>query len=228
MFQAAIPKRIVSPGVGSVHDAVSAGFGSTELLACGFMPNRIGDRRFQLFHALLGLFEPGRVVDLGAGHGLFSVRAADAGWDVTAIDARTGRFKSDPRIRWIEQDVRDSDLSGYDLILCLGLFYHLTIDDQLALLEKGSGTPMILDTHVATEKRMHFPLSDFVSCQGYQGRYYLEEDQTRPQAAWKNDRSFWPTPPALDRMLGENGYASVFTATPWYRPNRTFFLCLAE
>ena len=101
---------------------------------------------------MLGWFTPGRLVDLGAGHGAFSIRAADAGWDVTAVDARTTRFPDDARIQWIHQDVRETSLQGYDLIVNLGLFYHLTLDDQLSLLDRAAGTPMILDTHVATER----------------------------------------------------------------------------
>ena len=36
----------------------------------------------------------------------------------------------DPRIDWQIGDVRDVDLAQYDVIACLGLFYHLTIEDQ--------------------------------------------------------------------------------------------------
>ena len=62
-------------------------------------------RRMQLFDALIGRFPEGRLVDLGAGHGQFSLRAADAGWSVTAVDARETRFPPDDRITWVRQDV---------------------------------------------------------------------------------------------------------------------------
>ncbi len=183
-------------------------------------------RRFQLFDSLLGLFPPGKALDLGAGHGQFSLRAADAGWEVTAVDARDERFPEDERVRWIQQDVREADLDGYDLVFCLGLFYHLTIGDQLTLLRKASGTPLILDTHLASPRPTK-PLSARVTAEGYQGRYYQEKAwESRPTASWKNEVSFWPNAPSFYRMLEEHGYSAVFAGSPWVTKDRTFFLCL--
>lgn len=179
-----------------------------------------------MFDSLLRLFPTGRVVDLGSGHGLFAVRAADAGWDVTAVDARTERFPADPRITWVPRDVRDFDLRGFDLILVLGLFYHLTVEDQVALLDRASGTPLILDTHLTTEHN-EFRLSELMTAGGYQGRHYSEKGWAgRSTAAWGNEASFWPTTEAFYRMLAEHGYPSVFAGVPWVTPDRTFFLCL--
>lgn len=195
----------------------------------GMVVDPVVQRRFQLFDALLGLFHPGRVIDLGAGHGSFSVRAADAGWRVTALDARTVRFQDDPRVTWVQSDARHADVSGYDLILCLGLFYHLTLEDQLNLLERASGTPLMIDTHLANgaeDARWKDRLSGPVKPRGYQGRLFREGGRSSPTASWGNEESFWPTPGAFYRMLDEHGYAPVLTATPWYQPDRTFFLCL--
>jgi 2-polyprenyl-3-methyl-5-hydroxy-6-metoxy-1,4-benzoquinol methylase len=92
-----------------------------------------GSRRIQIFSLLLGLFEPGRLIDLGAGH---SVAAAKAGWEVTAVDARTDRNATAPGVTWVQADVRDIDLGGYDVVGCLGLFCHLTVEDQIDLLAR--------------------------------------------------------------------------------------------
>ncbi len=86
------------------------------------MTSKIGTWRLEIADQLLSLFPPGRVIDLGAGHGLFSQLAADRGWDVTAVDARTERFPDDDRIRWIRGDIRDVEVSSFDVVLCLGLF----------------------------------------------------------------------------------------------------------
>ena len=159
---------------------------------------QVNDTRFRIFDTMLGWFSPGHLVDLGAGHGLYSIRAADAGWKVTAIDARTVRFPEDPRITWLHEDVRNTSLEGYDLIVNLGLFYHLTLDDQLFLLDRAAGTPMILDTHVATKQPKGYGLSEPVRQRGYSGRLYSEANkQDRPTASWGNLDSFWPTPAAL-------------------------------
>lgn len=183
------------------------------------------DARMRYFDTMLAWFKPRRVIDLGAGHGAFSIRAADAGWDVTAVDARTVRFPEDPRISWVHEDVRESDLSGYDLILNLGLFYHLTLSDQVSLLDRSAGTPMILDTHVGIAGDTAYSLSDIVTLDGHEGRLYSEEGiQHDPRSSFGNLSSFWPTPDTLLRMLGERGW-DVYTA-PYYLSSRTFFLCI--
>jgi hypothetical protein len=183
-----------------------------------------GDRRTDIYQRLLEQFRPGRLADLGAGHGTFSLLAADKGWTVTAIDARTERFPDDPRVTWVHSDIRETDLSGYDLIVCLGLFYHLTLADQLDLLKRCSGTPMIIDTHLAVGVSTH-ALSKEVESNGYTGRLY-DEVLSSPLASWVNEKSFWPNREGFWRMLEDNGYGIVLTVEPWYLPDRTFFLCL--
>jgi hypothetical protein len=185
-----------------------------------------GRERQRRFERLLRARPVGSMVDLGSGHGKFAQIAADLGWRVTAQDARGDRFPSDDRIRWEVGDVRDADLSGYDLVSCLGLFYHLTLTDQLSLLDRASGTPLILETHVFNKAPSPVRLSEPVTEQGYRGAYYREPDQAKHStASWGNDDSFWPRPAALYRMLNERGY-DVLVSTPWVIPTRTFFLCL--
>ena len=188
----------------------------------------IGERRFQAFDAVLRLFPTGRLVDLGTGHGLLAKRAADAGWQVTAVDARTERFPSDERITWVHQDIREHDLSGYDLILCLGLFYHLTLADQLDLLRRASGKPLLIDTHV--DVGIQYPdnrLGGSVEQDGYRGRLYGEHLES-PLASWVNEASFWPDLDSFYRMLADNGYPVTLALEPWYQPERTFFLALPQ
>lgn len=185
-----------------------------------------GPLRFRFWGQLLGTFPVGSLIDLGAGHGMFARDAADRGWAVTALDARGDRYPDDDRVDWRVGDVRDVDLQAYDVVACLGLFYHLTIDDQLDLLSRASGTPIILDTHVANDQPVPMELSEPVTRRGYRGRLYTEPDQsTNSPASWGNEQSFWPRTRALYRMLDEHGY-DVLTANPWYLPSRTFFLCL--
>jgi SAM-dependent methyltransferase len=186
-------------------------------------PMSIMSRRYQLFDQLLGLFPTGRLVDLGAGHGAFSVRAAEAGWVVTAVDARPDRFPEHPAVRWKVADVRHVDLSGFDVIACLGLFYHLAPEDQLSLLRRASGTPMIIDTHVDNGLSTH-RLSKRELVGDYEGSWYREPGVLT--SSWGNPRSFWPTPDSFHRILDDCGYPVVLTAEPWVKPDRTFFLAL--
>jgi len=183
-----------------------------------------GDRRTDIYERILEQFRPGRLADLGAGHGTFSILAAEKGWEVTAIDARTERFPDDPRVTWVHSDVREADLSGFDLVVCLGLFYHLTLADQLDLLKRCSGTPLLIDTHLAVGVST-FPLSEEVSSDGYTGRLF-DEVLSSALASWVNEKSFWPDRESFWKMLEDNGYGIIMTVEPWYLPDRTFFLCL--
>jgi hypothetical protein len=182
-----------------------------------------GSRRIEIFSRLLGFFEPGRLIDLGAGHGKFSVAAANAGWDVTAVDARTERNPTAPGVTWVQADVRDVDLGGYDVVGCLGLFYHLTVEDQIDLLARCQGSPLIIDTHLANGLSTD-PLTGEVERQGYTGRLYHEGTGLR--SSWGNPQSFWPTPDSFHRMLGQAGYDLVLAVEPWYLPDRTFFVAI--
>ena len=181
------------------------------------------NRRIEIFSRLLDLFQPGRLVDLGAGHGAFSHAAAKTGWQVTAVDARTERNLPVSGVTWVEADVRDVDLKAYDVVACLGLFYHLTAEDQIDLLARCGKTPLIIDTHVANGLSTH-QLSDEVNEFGFTGRLFAEG--VGLLSSWGNPKSFWPTPDSFHRMLGQAGYNVVLAVEPGYLPDRTFFLAL--
>lgn len=186
---------------------------------------RKGQTRLAVFRGLLEPMKPGRLLDLGCGHGKFSVIAHELGWEVTAVDARDARMPMTPGIKWVRSDVREFEIEGYDCVSVLGLFYHLTLDDQLDLLRRCAGAKMILDTHVALE-----PTHEE---RGYQGHFHAEgPGMTREQldakvtASWGNQYSFWPTEESLIRMIQDSGFSSVFKLEPPYTPDRTFYLCL--
>lgn len=181
--------------------------------------------RAKAFRAILRLFPPGRIVDLGTGHGGFARLAADEGWSVTAVDARTERWPNDPRIEWVQADLRDHDLSHYDLILCLGVFYHLTCNDQIHLLQRASGTPLVIDTHLDHGEHQH-KLSDRIMENGFEGRLYQEPGKTT--SSWLNSDSFWPTPAAFYSMLQAHDYTTILTLEPWLESDRTFFVALPD
>lgn len=176
----------------------------------------IGSTRKQIFRECLAEFPPGRMLDLGAGAGIFSRIAHAAGWDVVAVDARNVRWNPQEGIEFRQQDVRDSDFSACDLVACLGLFYHLTVDDQVRLLRKcaAASVPMILDTH--------FARSESVIRGGYSGTEFVE-DLKRPTASWKNPISFWPTRSELARMASGCGFWIRMPRDP-YMVDRAFFI----
>lgn len=182
--------------------------------------------RLEVFRVLLGTMRPGRLLDLGCGHGKFSLIAHELGWDVTAVDARTERMPEVEGINWVRSDVREFEIGEYDCICLLGLLYHLELEDQLALLKKCAGTTTIIDTHVSQRA--------IVERDGYQGRVFEEVPEATPEqraatptAAWGNETAFWPTEESLMRMLHDSGFHSVFKMEPPHAPYRTFYMCLA-
>lgn len=197
--------------------------------------------RLESFVSILGSLPAGRLLDLGAGHGSFSSVAAAMGWEVTAQDVRSVRFPTRKRgVRWVTGDVLDLRIEPgeYDLVLCLGLLYHLDLPDQLTLLRKLSGSMLLLDTHASTEQdhgsNPHSRvLGDVVEVDGYVGRYYSEMDglseddrKTVPTASWGNERSFWATKESLVQMLYDCGFATVLTDEHEQSYARAFQLCL--
>lgn len=194
--------------------------------------------RLQVFRSLISPLKPGKMLDLGAAHGKFSIEATRLGWEATAVDARTMRTpvpeaEKDPdrielirAIRWVEADVREFSIRSceYDLICILGLLHHLTIDDQFELLRRCSDTLTLLDARIAPE---------IVVTEGpYEGLYYHERGETReerdqiPTASWGNEVSFRHTEESLLRLVRDCGYSKVLLMRPPNRSNRTFYLCL--
>ncbi len=183
------------------------------------------DRRLTTFRDILATLKPGRLVDLGTGHGAFAVIAQELGWQVTAVDARTERMPMTPGIDWREGDVRTFDVTGYDCISLLGLLYHLEYTDVRDLLRRCAGTPTILDTHTA----LRVDRTD----EGYDGRTFTEIDDYTPErlattstASWGNPTSWWPTRPALVRLLRDSGYRTILVLDPPITDDRTFYLCI--
>jgi SAM-dependent methyltransferase len=189
---------------------------------------KAGDR-LSVFRNLLALLPPGKLLDLGCGHGKFSLIARELGWDVTAVDVRTERMPTTPGIDWVKSDARIFEIEPdrYDCICILGLFYHLELPDQLDLLTRCAGVPTIIDTHVAL-KQDHEE-------RGYEGTLFkeapgmsTEQHAATATASWGNKLSFWPTEESLLRMIWDSGFSYVFKQAPPYRPDRTFYLCFGR
>jgi SAM-dependent methyltransferase len=180
------------------------------------------------------------MLDLGAGKGNFSLTAAELGWQVEAVDARTVRWpnaelKQDPAvaarilsIHWIQADVRIFPIAAgaYDLICILGLLHHLELTDQIELIRRCAGTLLLVDTRIAPA---------IVERQGgYEGMAIREHGDTVqerelvPTAAWGNATSFRHTEESLMRLLRDCGYAQVMPMRPPHRRDYTYYFCLPD
>jgi SAM-dependent methyltransferase len=191
-----------------------------------------------IFRALLALLKPGKMLDLGAGKGNFSLSAAELGWAVTAVDARTVRWPDADgeldsaraalirTIRWVQADVREFPIEEgeYDLVCVLGLLHHLEVSDQVSLLKRCSTMPTLLDTRIA---------KSLVDVEGsYEGMLIREHGETReerdavPQASWGNPLSFQHTEESLLRLVLDCGFIKMMQMRPPHRADYTFYLCL--
>jgi len=181
--------------------------------------NPVHKQRAEILMGLMARFPPGKLIDLGCGSGWFSQLAAERGWQAVAVDARERPWPDLPGVQFRTGDVRDEDLSGYDLILACGIYYHLTLSDQIDLIGKCRGIPLILDTHVSLTGDVRFG--------SYRGSVYDESAESL-FASHGNDQSWWPTLDSLRAMLRDlGGYRTVDVSEPWYLPpDRTFITCI--
>jgi SAM-dependent methyltransferase len=170
-----------------------------------------------------------RVLDLACLEGLYSIELARQGANAVGIEAREtniakARFAKEvlglENVTFIQDDVRNLSREKhgeFDVVLCLGILYHLDVPDVFTFLEqigRVSRGIAIIDTHIG--------LSSNVSCQ-YKGKTYWgvtfkehEHDSTpeeRKKQLWAsldNVTSFWPTHASLCNALSQVGFTSVY------------------
>lgn len=187
---------------------------------------RLASTRLETFSQILELIRPMlpehfKAIDLGCGHCLFMDTAADQGFDVYGLDAREERVPAKWRERVTLGRVQDADLAPYDCIFCLGIYYHLTLEDQLAMVAKFSGRPAIVDTHYCSAAPSKTLMA---GGQVYAGRDYAEG--TALTSSYNDPVTFWPTEPDLIRILGQNH--QVMKWLPEHYPGRSFYLLIPK
>jgi tetratricopeptide (TPR) repeat protein len=197
--------------------------------------------RATIFRFLLsGVAKPGtRIVDLAAGPCLFAMIARDEGCAVTAVDARVERKPADDElgsIRFIQSDIRDFELSGYDVIVCLGMLYHFDLDDQILFLKRcaQTGLPVILETQIhvgalVPDSETELWARNVVRRGTYEGVVFLEHNN--PMASVGNPESFWATEASLMQMIEDVGFKHAAIVDPIYQSKygaRRYFLLNCE
>ncbi|TWG99877.1 hypothetical protein L598_001200000090 [Mesorhizobium sp. J18] len=188
------------------------------------------------------LGKKGTLIDLGAGHCAFSRMAHAMGWKATALDVRKERVPDLPgEIGFIHGDINSMvwNPADYDVILCLGVYYHLDQNMQHRLLERCKGKPIIIDTHIANPPGMPTRygrmLGETYEKNGEWGADYKEaphlDDKARKEtgllASYDNPTSWWQTKDSLLQTLHQYGWPHVWTFD--YDGldfvQRTFFVC---
>lgn len=200
-----------------------------------------GEHRTNTFRYLLDhVIHPSgrRLLDLGAGTCSFAKIARDRGFDVVAVDGRSVRVPDAAElgsIRFIQSDVREFDIRGFDIILIFGLLYHLDIPDQIDLLNRCNYAPVVIvdtqvhDAKLATVEMAKRSATGIIERDGYTGVEFIELNN--PMAAIGNPRSFWHTEGSILKLFGDCGYKSAILIDPVYVSKhgmRRFFILPAN
>jgi SAM-dependent methyltransferase len=185
-----------------------------------------------------------RILDLACLEGMVSVELARRGATVLGIEVREGnvaraRFAKEvlglDRLEIAQDDVRNLSREKYgsfDVVLCLGILYHLPAPDVFAFAERIAEVTerfALFDTHVALpESKRELlgpPLAHHYRGRTYEGRDYREFDPAVSEAdrlrwGWSTidaRPSFWPTRGALLDLLTAAGFTSLHEShtPPW-------------
>lgn len=161
-------------------------------------------------------------VDLGCGHCKFTDIASVFLKEVYSVDSRTIRVpKTLPKnVTFIQDNAVSHCLDNYDVVICLGLLYHLTAKEQMHILKKALGKELIIDTHMSLKD------AEVVS-EGYKGAIYKEAENINqmmknPKASSTTLESFWFKESEFIRMLTDIGFKKIIKFMPEHYPNRTF------
>jgi SAM-dependent methyltransferase len=170
-----------------------------------------------------------RILDLACADGHFALEFAMRGAAVVGVEGReTGIRKAVfaqealglENATFVCEDVRAVSVDRFgpfDIVLCLGILYHLPANalvDFLRTLAKMCSDLLLIDTLISLSSEACF------TCEGrtYHGtllREHLRGDteemkRDRPRASLRNDISFVLSRPSLVNLLSDVGFSSVY------------------
>jgi SAM-dependent methyltransferase len=169
-----------------------------------------------------------RILDLACGEGVYAIEAALRGAEVRALDARMERMNEGAKaaerlglkhLSFEQEDIRKVHVSSHgsvDVVLLLGILYHLNERDVFSVLENVyeiCGQFVVIDTHIASHGRARVHHDGRV----YEGQHMGEHADDDPEkvrrsrllASLDNPTSFRFTKESLFRLLNEVGFTSV-------------------
>jgi SAM-dependent methyltransferase len=169
-----------------------------------------------------------RVLDLACLEGMYALELAARGAEVVAIEGREanlakGRFAAEVlgvEVDFQLGDVRDLDPARhgtFDVVLCLGILYHLDAPDAFtfaAQMRSVCTDLLVIDTHASPaprESRTH-------EGHTYFGESLFEHEESasegeRLDAVWSsldNPQAFAPTRASLLNLLADTGFSSAY------------------
>lgn len=204
-------------------------------------PDKSGGTRHRRFLQLVSDLAPKpleelRILDLGCLEGSYSIEFALQGAEVVGIEGRENniakaRFAQEilnlENVTFHQNDVRELSVETYgrfDIVLCLGILYHLEADSAFRLMDyvyEACNHLAVIDTHYSSQETLE------VSHQGYTytGHHFHEHDagatpNERAGNVWAsldNPESFWFGFPSLCLYLNRVGFTSIYEChlPPW-------------
>jgi hypothetical protein len=180
-----------------------------------------------------------RVLDLACLEGLYGIEMARHGADVVGVEIREAhlakaRFAADAlqlsRYELRRDDVRNISAESYglfDVVLCIGILYHLDAPDVFGFIERMSAVCkrlLVIDTHVTAWRGRTLVHAG----RPYRGRRMFEhlpwstkEQRIRkPWASIDNPSSVWLSRASLENALQETGFTSVYACDVPATPGR--------
>jgi hypothetical protein len=156
---------------------------------------------------------PGRILELGScqGGGTFQLARHPGVREIVAVEARAShvekahfvqRLLGVSKVTFLTADLETFDLTPlgrFDVAYCVGLLYHLPRPWELLTKLAAVTDTIYLNTHYCRPDQVNLTL------QSYPGMKYQEggvEEPLSGMSGW----SFWPTLPALVRMLQAAGF----------------------
>ncbi len=171
-----------------------------------------------------------RVLDLACLEGIYAVEFALRGAEAVGVDAREGHVAKAclakdalglDSLTFRRDDVGNLSLERYgrfDVVLCIGILYHLEAADAIRLLERiyeVCGRVAIIETQFAlTGEASHTHAG-----REYRGWVYKEHEpeastEQKEKSAWAsidNNNSFWFTRPSIYDLLGDAGFTTAYS-----------------
>jgi ubiquinone/menaquinone biosynthesis C-methylase UbiE len=186
-----------------------------------------------------GSVEGLRILDLACLEGLYAIEFARHKANCLGIEGREAnvekaRFAKQvlrlDNLDFVRDDVRNLSTEKYgrfDVVLCLGVLYHLDAPDVFRFIERLSevcGKICIVDTRIALSPTTQYAYQDKI----YSGARGVEHDaadstETKRSRLWAsldNNENFWLTRATLYNALSHVGFTTAFECSVPAEPHK--------
>lgn len=177
----------------------------------------------------LGYLRPGlRALDIASLKGMFSIELALEGLSVVSVEGREqniqrgifcARALGANSIEFRKDDVnniRVSEYGEFDVVLCMGILYHIAIDRYADFLRHVAGCcrgVLVIDSFIALHDDQEVLADGFTypgtTWQEFAPGASAEEQEKTSHASLGNDASFAMTKEALLAFLARQGFSTI-------------------